>query len=132
MAYAEKTKVTIFETVSDIERIVRKHGGEQFVYGVGDDRGLIAFTKEDRQVRFIVPFGDADEQRRKSLMRALFLTIKARLEGAEAGVESFEQAFLAQIVLPDGRRVGDMVREELVIAYEGGKQPPHLLPDYSR
>lgn len=130
-AYAAKTKVSVIDTIDEIRSIVGRYGGSQFTYGLGEDQAVIAFSKADRQVRFYVALGNADAQRRKSLLRALLLVIKAKLEAAEAGIMTFEEAFLAQITLPDGRSVGNMVRDELALAYGGGKEPPRLLPNYT-
>jgi hypothetical protein len=45
---------------------------------------------------------EAWEQGCRASWRALFLAIKAKLVSVESGVESFEEAFLAQLVVPTG------------------------------
>lgn len=85
---------------------------------------------EDRVVR------NAPEQQNKlweqacrSKWRALALTIKAKLVSVESGVETFEDAFLAQIVVPtaDGaRRFGELATKAIHQAYTGGTLPPLL------
>jgi hypothetical protein len=131
--FAARTGVSMADSIAEIERTARKYGGEQFVFGVADDRAVVGFTKDGRQVRFQVPFGEKDTgyaQRQRQRMRALLLVIKARLEAVASGVETFEDSFLANIVLPDGRLVGQEVKERIAIAYATG-QMPALLPDYS-
>ena len=130
MAYAEKTLVPVVDTIAEIRRVIVKHGGAQFVFGVGDDRVMVGFTKDSRQVRLQVGQDPKQEQRNKASCRALLLVTKAKLEAVAAGVSVFEDEFLAHIVLPDGKLVGSQARVALAAAYEGREMPP-LLPDYS-
>jgi len=58
------------------------------------------------------------------------LVIKAKLEAVESGISVFEDEFMANIVMPDGRTVSEHVRPRIATAYESGEMPP-LLPDYS-
>lgn len=128
-AYAERTTVSVVDTIAEIRRLIVKHGGAQFVFGVSDDHVLIGFTKDARQVRLQVPQDSKQEQRNKALCRALFLVTKAKLEAVAAGVSIFEDEFLANIVLPEGGLVGRQTRAAIAAAYEGREMPP-LLPDY--
>lgn len=130
MAYAEKTPVSVVDTIAEIRRVIVKHGGDQFVFGVSDDRVLIGFTKDARQVRIQVPQDPKSDQRNKALCRALLLVTKAKLEAVAAGVSVFEEEFLANIVLPGGELVGHQTRAAIAAAYDG-KTMPALLPDYS-
>lgn len=57
------------------------------------------------------PDDQAQEQRR--IWRCLELTIKSKLTAAEAGIETFQQAFLANIVIAGGQTVGDVVIPQL-------------------
>lgn len=130
MTYAKTTTVPVVDTIAEIRRIITKHGGSQFVFGVAEDHVLIGFTKDGRQVRLQVPQDAKNEQRSRSLARALLLVTKAKLEAVAAGVSIFESEFLANIVLPDGALVGRQVRPAIAAAYEGRDMPP-MLPDYS-
>lgn len=67
------------------------------------------------------------EQETRTRFRALVLCIKAKLESVESGIESFEEAFLAHIVLPDKSLVGDRVRAMVQEAYRTGSMG-NLLP----
>jgi hypothetical protein len=58
--------------------------------------------------------------------RALVLAIKAKLEAVEAGITTFETEFLAHIVLPDGRTVGEHAIPKLEETLRG--EIPRLLP----
>lgn len=64
---------------------------------VGRTHSKRKLTPEERQVR---AEGAARER-----WRALFLTLKAKLVSVEAGVETFEEAFLPHLVLPGGTTV---------------------------
>jgi hypothetical protein len=58
---------------------------------------------------------------------ALALAIKAKLEAVESGIATFEEEFLAYVVLPDGQSVGQHVLPNIEQAYVTNKMPP-LLP----
>lgn len=158
MAYAVGTSVSLVNSLAELEKVARKAGFRNFMQGVADDRIVIAFSSpEGRQVRFIVPLDemgddllakmaalsrsygtklprthdDAFQQHRRQIGRALLLTVKAKIESMEAGIETFEDAFMSQLALPDGSTVGTWVRRDIAQIETSGKQPPRLLPDYS-
>lgn len=148
--FAEKTTVPSETSRAEIERTLRRYGASGFMYGWQGDRAVVAFQMQQRQVRFLLPMPDRDEQRfrftparrnhrspqdqekaweqacRQS-WRALALVIKAKLEAVEAGITIFEDEFLAHIVLPDGQCAGDWLRPQIARAYETQNMPP-LLP----
>lgn len=53
--------------------------------------------------------------------------IKAKLESIESGIETFEDAFLAHIMMPDGATVGEHAKPMIARSYESGTMQP-LLP----
>ena len=55
------------------------------------------------------------------------LCIKAKLESVASGIETFEEAFLAHVIVDDGQTVYDYVRPKLVEIAETGAIVP-LLP----
>ena len=67
----------------------------------------------------------AERQRQRA--RALLLVIKAKLESIDSGVETFEQAFLANIVMSDGATVYDRVRSDMALEYKNGQPTMYLL-----
>ena len=125
--YAEKTKVPVSRTRDEIEKTLTRYGAEQFIYGHDADRAVIGFTMRDRQVRFYLPIGGLSEQEVRQRWRALALAIKSKLESAESEIETFDEAFLAQIVLPNGQRAGDFMAPQIEAAYRSGDMPA-LLP----
>ena len=52
----------------------------------------------DRYVRFCAAVADARG------LRHVALSIKAKLESGESGIEEFESAFMAQVVMPSGKK----------------------------
>jgi hypothetical protein len=147
--YASGTSVPADQTKADIERTLRRYGAEQFAHGWDADRAYIAFKLRDRFIKFVLSFPDrnsvevvmtptgksrteSDAQRRweqavRQKWRALLLVIKAKLESVDGGIETIEEAFLPQIVLPDGSTVGHWAQHAIPEAYERGKMPGSLL-----
>lgn len=148
MPYAETTDVPVSKTKGEIDALLRKHRATGFGTFEEAERALLVFQMKDRRIRFELPLPDpkdraytwskrgprsadsaaaAWEQACRSRWRALFLCIKAKLESIESGIESFDDAFLAHIQMPDGKTVGQHVRPEIAIAYEKGEMR-NLLP----
>jgi hypothetical protein len=149
--YAENTRVDAAASREEIERALRRWGATEFLFGWRDEAAVVGFKLRDRSIRFLLPLPRSDnaEFRRDSLgrdtphrakpayeqayrqrWRALLLCIKAKLESVEAGIESVEEAFCAQLVAPGqrDRTVGEMVLPSVVRAYEEGSALPELLP----
>ena len=142
MAYAEDTKVPFERSLSEIVSLVRKAGAKNIAQFEGDNYFAIQFESADRLIRFKIPFpclGDMPtrdgrgaslsvkqresklDQSRRSRGRALLLVIKAKLESVESGIETFEQAFLANVVMSDGSTVYERVASPLAIEYQTGR-----------
>lgn len=141
MAYAENTSVPVLQSLTDIEREVNKRGGSGFQLGVAEEAIAIMFAGDDRRVRFTVQFGKRPgttrdvtrwEKQKRALCRALLLTIKAKFVSIESGIETFEETFLAQTVMPDGKTVMEHTKQPILEAYEHKGSPRNLLPDYSK
>ena len=130
--FAEDTKVPLSQSLDEIRRTVARYEGEQFLHAAMDDRLIVGFTKEGRQVRFQVSQDPADAQTNRRLARALLLVLKAKLEAVASGVSIFDDEFLANIVMPDGKLVATHIRPRLVAAYANSGEIPALLPDFSQ
>jgi hypothetical protein len=153
--YAASTDVPADRSRAEIERAVRRYGGRRFMYGWEEDgpdpRAVVAFVIHDRQVRFVLPMPDRDDpafrytparrQRRsdtareeayeqaiRSRWRSLGLVIRAKLEAVSAGIVTFEDEFLAHLVLPEGDTVGDRLHPVIARTFAEGRTPPELLP----
>ena len=60
-------------------------------------------------------FKRAKAQAERSAWRLIYLIVKARIECIEAGCETFEQAFLPYMLIPD---TGKVLSEQVVPAIE--------------
>lgn len=136
--FAEGTRVDVAKTRSEIEALLTKHGATSFASGWEGTRARILFEAHGRRVRFTLELlpprqafleqqkVDAENRRR---WRCLLLMLKAKLEAVANSLVSFEEEFLAHIMIPDGagETVGDWVGPQLMKAYErGGAMPPLL------
>ncbi|MBV2127963.1 hypothetical protein [Arsukibacterium indicum] len=149
MAYAEKTSVGTSQSVMEIERTLTKYGADQFMYGTKPGSVAVGFVMGGRQVRIVVPLPDKTDkqfwltdtgrdrsetaalkewdQACRQRYRSLALVVKAKLEAVEAGITTFEEEFMAHLVLPGGETVGQRLLPEINEAQRTGKLPP-LLP----
>lgn len=144
--YAATTNVSVEKSRNEIERTLRRFGADGFAYGWEGTKAAVSFRMSNRQVRFVLPLperkeflltptgqGRSDsavekawEQACRQRWRALKLVILAKLESIESGIEEFDQAFLAHIVLPDGTTTGAWMRTQIEQAYESGEMPSML------
>lgn len=140
--YAAQTEVPVSRTRQAIEDLLTKSKCTQFVIGSDSEsrKAMVQFKANNRIVRFTVAMPDpADKkfthinilrrrtgsqvgklvaQAERQRWRALFLVIKAKLESVESSIATFEEEFLAHIVLPDDRTVGDHIVPRIAEAYE--------------
>jgi hypothetical protein len=130
--YAEGTTVDAASSQAQILTTLRKYGAEAMAFGEEGRCAYVMFRFANRNVQFTLYLPtswQADEFRwdgrgrmrpdtaRKSayegeirrLWRCLHLAIKAKLEVVESGIATFEEEFLAHIVLPGGKTVGSQV-----------------------
>lgn len=150
--FAADTSVSVSASKVEIERIVERYGADGFMSGWQANEAMIAFTMMKRQVRFVLTMPAKTEKRFtehsrgprtpeaalkeweqacRQRWRALALVIKAKLEAIESNISTFEDEFMAHIVLPNGNTVSQEVRPKIAAAYESGTMQP-LLPDYSK
>ncbi len=117
--FAARTKIPVDKTRLDIERLVKRYGAKGFVAGWHGPTARIEFLCVDRQIRLTVVIPD-NEQAARQKWRALLLLVKAKLESVDARIATFEEAFFANIVMPDtGKTVWEMAREPVKLGYEG-------------
>lgn len=144
--YAENTTVPVARSRDEIQRIVERYGAEAFGYLTATGGAMIEFAVRGRRYRFMLPLPgptdtrfthtptgrarSADQAKNehakatRQAWRALALYIKAQLEAVEAGIVSFESAFLPYAVLPSGRTVADDVAPLVERAYIEGRVTP--------
>jgi hypothetical protein len=154
MAYAENTTVPIERSIAEIVGLVKRAGAERVAQYEDRDSFSIAFDLGGRHIRFRVALPDIDavpavrgDGRRRTTAeliakrdalqrqraRALLLVIKAKLESVESRVETFEEAFLANIIMADGATVYERIAEPIAVEYASGRTDQLLLagPDQS-
>lgn len=147
--YAAATDVSSSKSRDEIERTLVRYGASEFSYGWSSGRAVIAFVKGNLQVRFELPLPDrqsneflltpskkwarsdaeaekAYEQAVRQRWRALSLVVKAKLEAVDAGISTFEEEFLAHIVVGE-QTIGAYMLPRLATAIEASA-PPALLP----
>ena len=149
MTYAQETRVSIAKSKTDIERTLTRWGADQFIMGWEGDSAAVGFRINGRQVKMIMPIPprsdftespaghyrsegsieSAWQQGQRARWRGLLLIIKAKLEAVEAGIVSFDEEFLAHVVLPSGETVGRWAVPQVEIAYETGHMPSMLITD---
>lgn len=150
--YASSTSVSPEKSRAEIERTLSRYGAKKFAYMRDDDEGWarIQFVIDERIVQIELPLPKATERRFthtekrdtersekaareaweqacKQGWRALGLVIKAKLEAVEAKISTFEQEFMAHMLLPNGQTAGEVLIPRIVAA-QGSKEMLAALP----
>ncbi len=149
--YAAATDVSPERSKLEIEQILSKYGASSFASGWQGNTAAIIFEAHGRRVKFVLPFptledrevthrkhdgwqGPTADQKNQRLAqevrrrwRCLVLAIKAKLEVVESGIATFEEEFLAHIVLPNGEPVGSWMGPQIQKAYETAQMPSLLM-----
>jgi len=153
--YASQTSVSTEKSRNEIERTLQRYGASGFGFWLENDKALVQFTIENLKIAFDLPMPDRkseeftmssheNEWQRKALTaetahkrweqacrqrwRALALVIKAKLEAIDSGISTFQEEFMAHIMLPDGVTVGEKLVPGLTELMETGKMTTKLLP----
>lgn len=154
--YATGTGVAVDRSKAELEKVLSKYGASKRLLGADDDKGeaYVIFEIEGRQVRLQIPLpklrdfafkydGRAKrdkeqepevqmrdhEQACRERWRVFVLLVKAKLEAVELGLSTIEREFLADIYLPSGQTVGQVMKAALAKAYKTGKMP--ALPSFT-
>jgi len=138
MPFAERTTTPVAKTRGEIEALVEKYGASKFASGWDGDKAAISFAARGRLLRFTLPLPSAAdalalakkaqrygwqtptdakvqatrEMETRRRWRCLLLVLKAKLEVVETGIETFDQAFLANIVTDNNLTVYERVALE--------------------
>lgn len=137
-------------SLAEIEGTLTRYGAQQFAYGWSGDNAMVGFAIRGRQIKLVVPLPnrnspafthspqtrrlrsatvaqEAYDQAVRQRWRALALYVKATPEAVEAGILTFEDAFLAYTALPGGTTVGQWMQPQIERTLRSGQLPP-LLP----
>lgn len=148
--YASDTGVSSDRSQAEIRRLLMQWGADKF--GIIDEktRVTLAFQIRNRAVRFYVPLPDPNgkefthtpagrarrskedaytvwEQACRQRWRILLLTLRAKLEAIDKGISTFDDEFLAHVVMPNGQTFGEWATPQLDEVCGMKKMPP-LLP----
>lgn len=148
MSFAARTEVSPEKTRLEIETTLRRYGADQFVSGWDGGRAFVMFRAAGRMIRFTVSLPDRKHrsithtdkgklrapaqaaaeyaQAERSTWRKLLLCIRAKLESVLSGIETFDEAFLAHIVLPGNVTVGEWAKDAIPDALSSGRMPSLL------
>jgi hypothetical protein len=126
MAYGAYTKVPLERTLNEIVAMLKKAGANRIAQVEDDRQVAVQCFINDRLVRFSVTLPEG-EQATRQRGRALMLVIKAKLESVESDVETFDEAFLPNIVTPGGATVADWLIPQIEEGYKIGKMPTQLM-----
>lgn len=141
--YATMTQVPSEKSRMEIEKTLARYGATSFCYASEPNHAVVGFRANDRYVKMILPLPDiksferkgnarvalrseqakekAHEQAVRTRWRCLALAIKAKLEIVENGISSFENEFLANVLMADGRTVGAAIAPMIAENYSSGK-----------
>ncbi len=139
MAFAEQTTVPFDKSIGEIMSLIKRAGAIQT--GQTDDghNFVVAFRLGERMIRFTLPLATEYtgpkvagngrvldpakiiDQRNRQKARALRLVIQAKLESVESGIETIEQAFLANVVMSNGQTVYERIAEPIALEYVTGR-----------
>lgn len=147
MSYAVKTKVSVEKSRAEIEKMLSKHGCEEFAYQRIPSAAEIGFKLAGRLIRYRLDLPDIEdfartprtkqvrtpsgkyaawEQACRQRWRALALIIKAKLEAVASGITTMEIEFLAQTMIPGGKLLHEVALPQLEDAYKTGRMPALL------
>lgn len=150
MKYAKNTEVSAEKSRAEIEKTLTRYGAVAFGYAWEGTYAIVMFQMHQRRLKFVLPMPDKSarefthtpgkglrrhpddahrewEQATRQRWRALLIAIKAKLEAVECGITTFEEEFMAHIVLPSGQTVGDWMSPQIEKSYETGVMPPMML-----
>ncbi len=133
--YANRTSVKPEKTRMQIESTLARYGASGFMYGWQGSQAVIAFEFESKQIKFILPIPNRNDfstqnghdQAVRSAWRSLLLLIKAKLEGVESGIRTFEQEFMPDIVMPNGMTFSQYAIPEIRKAIKSGAMPTLMI-----
>lgn len=137
--YARNTTVSCEKSKVEIERILTRYGATHFAYATMPEGSMVQFVFNGKRIKFLVPMPGRPEDNREAYgyeakyrrweqaqrvkWRALALVIKAKLEAVASGICTFEEEFLAHIILPGGQTAGQHLIPRIDEAYRTGKVP---------
>ena len=141
--YASNTTVSPEKTQSDIRETLRRYGAEGFGIMEKGDKAFVMFEFSGLMIQLTVELpkkddfektgagrarkakavNDAYTQAIRQRWRALLLAIKAKPEAIECGISTIEKEFMAFVIMPDGKSLGDHLIPKLKEISSTGNMP---------
>jgi hypothetical protein len=141
--YAASTSVPVERSEQEIKRTLQRYGATRIGIMSEPKVATLYFTVKDREIQLKIPIpvaetlvdghkyrkwtkpAAAQEERRR--WRVMVLTLKAMLEAVESHITTFDEVFLAHVVMPGtGRTIGDLLVPKLNALYSGQSLPSLL------
>ena len=149
-SYAQGTSVSANRSVAEISHNVKRFGASEFGYIERPGAALVGFAFQGYRVELGIDLPGPDEfamtrtgrrrtarqqaeqcaQEARRRWRALAQVVKILCMAVDEGVLTFEEAFLAHLVLGDGRTVGHTLLPRLQEARDQGALPSSLRMDH--
>lgn len=152
--YASKTSVSPGRSREQIQNELTRYGADSFLYAesaASAEHGAgatIGFIVNGRRIRFDLPFPDREESRYdgrnyeraastwakaheqaiRQRWRALYMAIKMKLETVESKITTFDEEFLAHIVIGEEQTLGSILVPRIDEIYDNGDVALELLP----
>lgn len=132
--YAKNTSVPVARSKQKIEELLVSYGIEESFTGRSPRGDGIGWKYKGKIYKKNVPMPSKKDKTEKQYKqevrqrwRILYMSMKMKFEEIEAGVESFEDQFLAQMCLPDGSTVADFMKlPENITKLEKAEMPKLL------
>lgn len=132
-SYASGSDVPVNRSRGHLEALLTTHGAAGFAYGWTAEQDRVEFVMHARRIRFTLPRPKRDkfvwtehkrlrsdsqvqaalEQEDRRRWRALLLVVRAKIEAVEGGIATFDEEFLAFMVMPNDRTVGEILLPQL-------------------
>jgi hypothetical protein len=122
--------VPVDRTKGEIEAMLTDYGARHFAYFVDPKGAMVIFEVQGRRLRFNVPLEEGASPKavrsRNQRWREFLQCVRAKLESVTTGIESFTEAFLAHMIMPDNRTVYEHVAPQIAQVAECGETKPLL------
>lgn len=151
MPYAETTEVPVAKTKAEIEKLLEEKGASAVLTGHDSTTrtGVVQYRLHGKFVRHYLKLPDRQEFERtpkgklryddsqigkawdmgtRARWRQLLLILRAKFVAVESGISTFEEEFLANLVLTDNTTFGQWAVPQIEDTYRTGKMPP-MLPE---
>ncbi|WP_344299355.1 hypothetical protein [Sinomonas flava] len=134
--YVRGASLTCSDSQSEIEAVLLAAGAAGFRCVSQQGRAVLAFSSGGHRFRIVLPLPgpsapgglrpyrrSAPQEDARRRWRQLAQLIRAKVDAVEAGIASFDEEFLAYIVMPGGGTVFEAAAPRIATAYDGREGP---------